>query len=268
MSVQRDVRVLGHVHHLGSENAAGAVDGWEGLVELRHLAADGAFAFHHDDADAGVSRVEGGLNTGHAAADHQHALGDVELLGVERSVAAQLFHSKAHQFGGLVGVGFAVAADPGDVLADIGHFEHVAVEAGTFHGTAEGGLMHAGRAGSHHDAVEAVLLDGLHDVFLSGFGAGVHGVFGEDHVRIALGYLGDGGGIDRGFDVAAAVTDEYTYFHDATPAAFLASLRAAITRASRRSAILSRRGLGLTASLSKRVASSGRPKARARSWVK
>ena len=82
MGVQRDVRVLGHVHHLGGENAGGAVNGGEGLVELRHLAADGAFAFHHDNADAGISRVEGGLDASHAAADHQHALGDIELLGV------------------------------------------------------------------------------------------------------------------------------------------------------------------------------------------
>ena len=241
MGVQRDVRILGHVHHLGREHAARAVDGGEGLVELGHLAADGAFTLHHDHADAGIGRVEGGLNAGHTAADDEDAFGHVELLGVERRVATQLFHGKTHQFGGLVGVGFTVAADPGDVLADVGHFKHVAVETGALHRAAERGLVHARRAGSHHHAVEAVLLDGLDDVFLSGLGTGVHGVFSEDDIGIGQRDLGDGCGIHRRFDVAAAVTDEYADFHDAAPAAFMAS-RSAATRALRRSAILSRRG--------------------------
>lgn len=54
--------MLGDVDHLGAEDAAGAVDGGEGLVELRHLAADVAFAFHEEHVEARVGAVEGGLD--------------------------------------------------------------------------------------------------------------------------------------------------------------------------------------------------------------
>ena len=87
---------------------------------------------------------------------------------------AQLGHGNADEFGGLVGVGLLVLADPGDVLADIGHFEHVAVQSGALDSAAEGGLVHARGTGSDDHAREVVFVDGLFDGRLAGFGAGVH----------------------------------------------------------------------------------------------
>ena len=172
--VEGDVGILGHVHHLGAENAGGTVNGGEGLVELGHLAADGGLALHEQDLDAGISAVKGRLNAGDAAADNQDALVDVEALGLEGAVVAQLGHGNADEFGGLVGVGLLVLADPGDVLADIGHFKHVAVQSGALDSAAEGGLVHARGTGSDDHAREVVFVDGLFDGRLAGFGAGVH----------------------------------------------------------------------------------------------
>ena len=200
--------MLGDVDHLGAENAARAVDGGEGLVELRHLAADVAFAFHEEHVEARVGAVEGGLNAGHAAADDEHALGGFEGLGEQRVVAAQLFNGDAYEFRGLVGVGFLVLADPRHVFADIGHFEHVFVEPGAFHGAAEGRFVHARGTGGYDDAVEAVFLNGGDDFFLTGFRAGVHGIGGEGHVGVGPGDFGDFGAVNGPGDVRPAVADK------------------------------------------------------------
>ena len=80
-----------------AEDAAGAVDGGEGLVELRHLAADVAFAFHEEHVEARVGAVEGGLDAGHAAADDEHAFGGFEGLGEQRVVAAQFFNGEVYK---------------------------------------------------------------------------------------------------------------------------------------------------------------------------
>jgi len=103
------------------------------------------------------------------------------------------------------------------VFPDVGHFEHVAVEPGPFHGAAEGGLVHARGAGGHDHAGQVLFLDGLDDAGLSGFRAGVHGIRGEGHFREGQGGFRHDRGIHRAFDVAAAVADENAYSHDLRP---------------------------------------------------
>ena len=274
IGVELDFRVLGNVHHLGREHAAGTVHRGEGLVQLGHLAADGAFTLHHHHFDAAVRAVQRGLNARHAAADNQHALGHVELLGMQGRVAAQLFHRQPHQFGGLVGVGLAILADPRHMLADIGHFKHVPVQPSAFHRAAEGLLVHARRAGGHHHAVQTILFDGIHDIVLPRFGAGVHGIFRMSHVGIGQRNARHLGRVHRGFNIAAAMADKNAYLHDAAPSsdsAFSIAARAASAAASiralRRLATSWRKGAGSTASLSSLRVSSGRPKASPMSCV-
>ena len=230
--------MLGDVDHLGAEDAARAVDGGEGLVELRHLAADVAFAFHEEHVEARVGAVQ-------AAADDEHALGGFEGLGEQRVVAAQFFNGDADEFRGLVGVGFLVLADPRHVFADIGHFKHVLVEPGAFHGAAEGGLVHTRRTGSDDHAVKLVFLDGGDDFFLSGFRAGVHGVGGEGHIGIGFGDLSDLAAIHGPGDVRSAVADKNAYFHA------LASSVASSALAACAASIFRRSSSGLTQSFSK-----------------
>ena len=247
---ERDFGMLGDVDHLGAEDAARAVDGGEGLVELRHLAADVAFAFHEEHVEARVGAVEGGLDAGHAAADDEHALGGFEGLGEQRVVAAQFFNGDADEFRGLVGVGFLVLADPRHVFADIGHFKHVLVEPGAFHGAAEGGLVHTRRTGSDDHAVKLVFLDGGDDFFLSGFRAGVHGVGGEGHIGIGFGDLSDLAAIHGPGDVRSAVADKNAYFH-ALASSVASSALAAAALAACAASIFRRSSSGLTQSFSK-----------------
>ena len=256
IGVERDVGVLGHVHHLGAENTGRAVYGGEGLVELGHLAANGGIALYQHNGYAAVGAVKRRLNTGNAAANDQHALVDVKALGQQGLVVAQLFHRQTHQFGSLVGVGFHVLADPRNVLADIGHFKHVAVEASAFHRAAEGGLVHARRARGNNHAVELVLVDGCFNGRLARLGAGVHGVVGIDHVRVGAGNGRHLGAVDSSGDIAAAVADKDAYSHYLPPSA------------RRSSSSLRIRPLGLTHSLFRPSSSSGRSKAMPIIWVK
>ena len=185
--IKSDFRVLGNVDHLGAQNAGRAVHRGEGLVQLGHLAADGLLALDHDDFLTAVGAVQRRLDAGHAATDDQHALDRLEALGHERTVATQFLHGHAHQFGRLARVQVLGLADPGDMLADVGHFKHVAVQPRAFHGPAEGRLVHARGAGGHDHAVEILFLDGLDDGVLTGFGAGVHRVRGVHHVGVGQG---------------------------------------------------------------------------------
>ena len=147
------------------------------------------------------------------------------------------------------------------MLADVRHFEHVPVQAGALDGAAEGGLVHARRAGRNDDAGEAVLVDGLLDGGLAGFGAGVHQVGGVDDFREVESIFGDLGTVDCACDVAAAVADENAYPHALPP---WAVSWAAVLRAWILSVILS----ALTQSLFRPRLSASQPKAMPMSCVK
>ena len=67
-----DVDIAGALHQLGRNDAGGAVAGRKGLVQVRHHAADSRIALNQVDLKAGVGQVQGGLNTGDAAALHQY----------------------------------------------------------------------------------------------------------------------------------------------------------------------------------------------------
>ena len=75
----------GHLHQFRPQNADGAVQGGEGLVQLRHGAADAQGGLGQINLEAGVGQVQGRLAPPHAAAHHQHLpanrnCGDFRLL--------------------------------------------------------------------------------------------------------------------------------------------------------------------------------------------
>ncbi len=51
----------------------------------------------------------------------------------------------------------AIVVNPTALLADVGHLQHVGIEAGALDGATERALVHARAAGSNHDAGEPVL---------------------------------------------------------------------------------------------------------------
>ena len=76
-----DVGMLRHVDHLGAEDTTGAIHRGKGLVELRHLAADGGLALDQHHFDAALGAVQGRLDAGYPAAQDHDSLGDVEFIG-------------------------------------------------------------------------------------------------------------------------------------------------------------------------------------------
>ena len=74
----------GHLHQFRPQDADGAVQGGEGLVQLRHGAADGEGGLGQVNGKAGVGQVKGRLAAPHAAAYHQHLPADRERVGCRR----------------------------------------------------------------------------------------------------------------------------------------------------------------------------------------
>ncbi len=70
--LDRDQGVAGDFQHPGAQDAHGAVVGGEGLVQLRHPAADGEARFRQGHRQPRGRHLQGGLDAGNAAAHHQH----------------------------------------------------------------------------------------------------------------------------------------------------------------------------------------------------
>ena len=175
--------------HLGREDAGGAVQRGEGLVEHGHVPADRRLALDEDHLLAGVGQGQGGLDPGDAAADDHRPGDDPHELPLQRLVAGDAADGR-----GQVGLRFVqgvglVLRDPRHLLADVAHLHQEAVQAGVLGGAAEGGLVQVRRAGGHHDAGEAVLGDVPLHQFLAGVRAHVLVVPGEDHAGQPLGEL-------------------------------------------------------------------------------
>ncbi len=140
---QGDLGMLRHVHHQRGEDTGRAVERGEGLVQHRHLAADGRGALHQRHLVAGIGHVERGLDAGNAAADDQQALAQLGAPRAQRLIAADLGHEHTDDVNRLGRGDGAVVVHPGDVLAQIRHFHAVRVDARGGRGPAEGRLVHA-----------------------------------------------------------------------------------------------------------------------------
>ncbi len=145
---------------LGREDAGGAVQGGEGLVELGHVAADRGLAFDQVDlvmphrrfpARPGCRRcrrrppawrrrwARGSASSGRLWRTRSTA---PETTALALAVAATL-----------------VRVHPGDLLADGRHLAQIGVQAGAVAGGAEGLFVQVRRAGGHHHARQAHLLE-------------------------------------------------------------------------------------------------------------
>jgi hypothetical protein len=72
VDVQIDVEVAPGLDQLRADGAHGAVVGGEGLVELRHVSADGGPRFDEMDAETLIGQVEAGLHPGDPAANDEY----------------------------------------------------------------------------------------------------------------------------------------------------------------------------------------------------
>ena len=67
--MNRDVGMAARLDQARRDGAHGAVVGGEGLVELRHVSADGGLGFDQIHLEALIGQIERGLHPGDAAAD-------------------------------------------------------------------------------------------------------------------------------------------------------------------------------------------------------
>ncbi len=89
--------MLAHGEHLGGEDAGGAVQGGEGLVELGHVPADGRLALHHINVVAAVGDFQSRLDAGDAPADHEDVGVDLDRDGLQGLVKDDLAHGPGDQ---------------------------------------------------------------------------------------------------------------------------------------------------------------------------
>ena len=134
-------------------------------------------------------------------------------VGDEGPVPDHLCHRHPDRLYRLLRVCLFVFPDPGDMLPDVRHLEKIPVEARLLNGPPEGDLVHAGGAGSDHDAVEPLPRDRLLDLVLARLRAGVHVIGGIDDVRELARLFSDPGDVDRARDIVAAMADKYTDSH-------------------------------------------------------
>ena len=187
-----------------------------GMVELAGMAAQEILFLYQGDVVALVGQAQGGLHTGHAAADNQTGLGDRQIEFLQRRLQAHSGHGHADLVLGPMGGGFRlVLVNPGALIPDVGHLKEVLVEAGFLDGLLEGGFMGARRAGGHHHAVEVVLLDPFLDESLGVLGAGKQAVLHEGDMGQGAGVVPHRLHIDHAGDIDAAAADE-----DADPGLF------------------------------------------------
>lgn len=119
------VLVLSRVDHLRGQDARRAVEGREGLVELRHLTADSRLCLDDVDRESGVGDVERGLDTRDTAAYNERALCDGRLAGGERRVEIDLSYRRLAEDYSLGGSGELVLVYPRALLADVRDLEHI-----------------------------------------------------------------------------------------------------------------------------------------------
>src|SRR5581483_1447728 len=176
-----DVFVRPDGGHFWGQNAGGAIQCGEGLIEFGHVPADARLAFNEKSLLSGVTQRESGMDARDPTADYKHIGMDGNLCGFEGVVKTDPLDSRARQRFGFGGRGHRIGVHPGIVFPDINHLEVKWVQSAPFRSDAESVLVQQRRTGSHHDTVEAVLADVLLDKLLTRIGAHVFVIAGDDY---------------------------------------------------------------------------------------
>ena len=140
LGVDVDFLILGTVHHLWCQNAGSAVQSWEGLIDLGHLAANGGLLFHNVHLKACIRNIQCGLDSGNAAADDQRTLFHRTGSGLQGRIQHNLCNGSSAQDDGLFRSLRFILMNPGALLSDVGNLYHIGIQASLFTGFAEQGI--------------------------------------------------------------------------------------------------------------------------------
>ena len=103
-----------------------------------------------------VGQRQGGRHAGDAAADHQGRVVDRHGVLVQRQQSRRAGHGHADQVDRLVRrLAGLSGVHPGALVADVGHFQQVGIQAGIAQRVAEDRLVGPRGARGHDDAVQA-----------------------------------------------------------------------------------------------------------------
>ena len=125
-------------------------------------AAQLIFLFHQKDIITLVGQPQSRVHPGHPSADDQSPLNYRDCLFFEGNQSIGPCDRHAHQilgFGG--GLRLGPGMHPGILIADVGHFKQVFVQAAAFHGILENRFMGLGTAGRNNHSIQAVFFDDL-----------------------------------------------------------------------------------------------------------
>ncbi|VVB71795.1 Uncharacterised protein [uncultured archaeon] len=158
--------------HLGPQDANGAVVCGEDIGEQSHVAADGRASLHQIDVVSRIGQIQGSGDSCDSAANDQHLFADGNALRLQRSQERSFRHCHGDEVLGLFcGHRWLVHVHPGALLPDVGHLQHVGIEASLRYGAAKGGLVQSRRACGDHNPVKLVFGYILLDLLLADVGA-------------------------------------------------------------------------------------------------
>jgi len=124
-----DVGMSTDIHHFRTKYSYTTLDVRIDLVQLRHDAADGRFAFDQVDLVAAIRQIQCSLDARHASPYHQGCPRDRDLFLVLGIQPVRPRHRHLDDALGLARGRFTVIGrDPGTVLADVGHLQQVRVQ--------------------------------------------------------------------------------------------------------------------------------------------
>jgi len=103
---------------------------------------------------------------------------------------------------------------PGALLSDVGHLQHVRIQACFDDGPAKGRLVQAWRAGGHYHAIKLELGNIFLDLFLADVGAGELQIAGYGNIGQLLGKALQVFHVQDAGDIQAAVTNVNTSGHE------------------------------------------------------
>ncbi len=233
MGVERDPRVVLHFHHARRHDTLRAVEGGEGLRELRHVPADRRLLLDEDHLAPAVGDIERGLDPGDAATDHKRLAGHWHPNRFQGLVPLHLLHHEVDQLAGLLRGFLAVLMHPGALLADVGHLAQEGVEPSACHGPPEGDLVHVRAARRDDHAGEVLLPDRVLDQSLTRIGAHVAIVHGVHDPGEPGGELRHLRAIHRARDILTTMADKDTDASHREPVSFSRVSKAALPRLSR-----------------------------------